>query len=151
MRKIFRVLSLAVLIALCGAVPLASCSSKNNPVSDSESDYKINFFLKDQKVAVLGLTDLHRLSNVTLQMAGKNETGVTLPSVLELAGISNYSEVQIKGMLKGRLATGQLTLKLGDITNEVLLSYNNQGKTKLCGTKIPDSNWIIDVAEIRAQ
>ena len=102
-------------------------------------------------MASLGLTELHTLPEVNLNIAGKTEAGPTLSSVLELAGIKNFSEIKVSGMLKGRLATGELTLKPSDINSDVILSYNNQGKTKLCGKEIPDSNWIIDVAEIRSE
>jgi hypothetical protein len=157
-RKANNIISLITLITMLSCSLFVACAATSKTGSPSgntqttySSDYQIKFFLKNQQVASLGLTELHSLPQVTLTIAGKSEIGPTFTSVLELAGIKDYSSVLVSGMLKGRLATGELTLKHSDITGEVILSYNNQGKTKLCGMQIPDTNWIIDVAEIKVQ
>jgi hypothetical protein len=158
MHKAVKIIAFVTLIAVFCFSFLVSCSSAPNTTSSgnaqtttSDTDYQIKFFLNDNQVAALGLTELHTLTDVTLTIAGKSEVGPTLSSVLALAGIKDFSDIKVSGMLKGRLATGELTLKQSDVTDEVILSYNNQGKTKLCGAQIPDSSWIIDVAEIHAE
>ena len=158
MHKAVKIISLTTLTAVFICSLLVSCSSalktsssNNTQITANDTSYQIKFFLKDQQVAALGLTELHTLPDVTLTIAGKSEVGPTLSSVLALAGIKDFSDIKVSGMLKGRLATGELILKQSDITDEVILSYNNQGKTKLCGAQIPDSSWIIDVAEIHAE
>ena len=35
-----------------------------------------------------------------------------------------------------------------EITDQVLLEFNNSGKTKLCGTDIPGDQWVVDVNTI---
>ncbi len=145
------VMGVVLVSASCSSAATTNSSSQNtSQTTAGKTGYQIKFFQGDKQIASLGLTELHSLNSVTLTMAGKSETGPTLPSVLQLAGINDYSTILVSGMLKGRLATGELTLNKSDVTGEVILSYNNQGKTKLCGVKIPDSNWIIDVSEIRA-
>jgi hypothetical protein len=158
MYKEVKIISFITLIAVLCFSFLTSCTSAPNTSSSSNTQtttnnagYQIKFFQNDNQVASLGLTELHTLTDVTLNIAGKSEVGPTLSSVLKLAGIKGFSTIKVSGMLKGRLATGELTLKQSDITGEVILSYNNQGKTKLCGVQIPDSSWIIDVAEIKAE
>ena len=158
MYKKVKIIGFISLIAVFCFSFLVSCSSAPNTTlsgnaqtTTNDTGYQIKFFLNDNHVASLGLTELHTLPDVTLTMAGKSETGPTLSSVLELAGIKEFSDVKVSGMLKGRLATGELTLKQSEVTDEVILSYNNQGKTKLCGVQIPDTSWIIDVVEIRAE
>jgi hypothetical protein len=158
MHKAVKMISIFILVGAFSFSLLVSCSSAPNTSSSNTTQtaanntgYQIKLFQNDQQVASLGLTELHTLPDVTLTMSGKSEVGPTLSSVLELAGIKNFSDIKVSGMLKGRLATGELTLKQSDITGEVILSYNNQGKTKLCGVRIPDTSWIIDVVEIRAE
>jgi hypothetical protein len=120
-------------------------SGDNSTTTSTETGYHIHFFQNGQQV--------DSLPEVTLVIAGKDsdETGPTLSSVLALAGIKDYSKIKVDGMLKGRIATGELTLNKSEITDEVMFDFNNQGKTKLCGSKIPEANWIIDVAEIYAE
>jgi ABC-type Fe3+-hydroxamate transport system substrate-binding protein len=159
MNKGAKIVSLVVLTAVLSFSFLVSCASKSNTstsvnspeTTTDTSSYQIEILDNNQQVASVSLAQLHALPSVTLTLDGKSEVGPTLSSVLELAGIKDFSQITVSGMLKGRLATGQLTLKPSDITAEVILSYNNMGKTKLCGTQIPDSNWIIDVAEIETQ
>ena len=160
MRKSIKYVAFIILLTLLSLSFLVACTSKTSTTSASgaetqtasySTDYQIKFSVNGKQVASLGLNELHTLPDVTITAAGKTEIGPTLSSVLKLAGIKNYSGILISGMLKGRLATGELTLKPADITDTVILSYNNQGKVKLCGTNIPDTNWIIDVAEIKAQ
>ena len=162
MHKVVRYVLPIILILFTSLILSISCadgtvssisSDSSTTTSTSDTGYHISFFLNGKQVASLGLIELHTLPEVTLSIpgAGSDEQGPTLLSVLELAGIKNFSKVTISGMLKGRIATGELTLNRGDITGEVILDFNNQGKTKLCGSQIPDSNWIIDVAEIHAE
>ena len=129
-----------------------SPSTAKSPATSAETGYQIKVFSKGQQVASLGLTQLHSLPEVTIEMGGDSPgSGPTLQSVLELAGIQEYSKVTISGMVRGRIATAELTLHRAEITDEVLLDFTNQGKTKLCGKQIPQSNWIVDVTEIRAE
>ena len=128
-------------------------TSITGATSSIETGYHIKFFQNGQQVASLGLEELHSLPEMTLNIpgSGSTEQGPTLSSVLELAGITDFSKITVTGMLKGRIATAELTLDRTEITEEVMFDFNNQGKTKLCGARIPDSNWIIDVAEIYAE
>ena len=159
MIKGVKIVSLLILTAILSFSFLVSCATKSSTSTSANgtqtttdtSSYQIEILDNNQQVASVSLAQLHALPSVTLTLDGKSEVGPTLSSVLELAGIKDFSQITVSGMLKGRLATGQLTLKPSDITDQVILSYNNVGKTKLCGTQIPDSNWIIDVAEIEAQ
>ena len=160
MRKTSKYVVFIALIATLSVSLLVSCTSNTGTTSSSGDEtqtttystgYQIKFFIKDRQAASLGLNELHRLPDVTLTIAGKSEIGPTLSSVLKLAGINDFSSIVVSGMLKGRIMTGELTLKSSEINDNIILSYNNQGKTKLCGTQIPDTNWIIDVAEIKAE
>jgi hypothetical protein len=138
------------LFSACAGGTEAVTDGNNTVTTSTETGYHIHFFRNGQQVASLGLDELHSLPEVKLVIAGKDsdETGPTLSSVLALAGIKDYSKIKVDGMLKGRIATGELTLNKSEITDEVMFDFNNQGKTKLCGSKIHEANWIIDVTEI---
>lgn len=164
MRKIPRFLPVIALLFALATLLLAGCSGTTNTTdtgnlaanttitSSGDSDgYQIKVLMNGNQMASLGLSELRSLPEVTLDISGNNEQGPTLMSVLEMAGVKDFSKVTVSGMLKGRVATGELTLNQSDINNEVIISFNKQGKTKLCGTQIPDSNWIIDVAEIQVE
>jgi hypothetical protein len=150
-------LTAVTLIAFAGCtnnsgVPTGSSETASGTTQTAETAYHIDFLSNGQQVVSLGLTELQSLPEVTIDMGGGSpETGPTLQSVLALAGIKDYSSVTIVGMTKGRLATAELTLKQAEVTVDVILDFNNQGKTKLCGKEIPDANWVIDVTEIRAE
>jgi hypothetical protein len=152
-QKLYLFLSLLLILF---ALPLViGCSAKTvTPTETSptgEAGYHIKFFLKDKQVASLGITELQTLPKVSLSAFSVSEEGPTLLSVLELAGIKEFTKVQITGMVRGRIASAQLTLNRDEITPEVILDFTNRGTAKLAGAKIPQDNWVIDVSEIRAE
>jgi hypothetical protein len=128
---------------------VTGCS--DTTVDSAEEDYHINFILKDTQVASLNLSQLQSLPKVSLSAFGKSEEGPTLLSVLELAGINEFNTITVIGMVKGRVASGELTLTRSEITDEVILDFTNRGTTKLAGAQIPEDNWIIDVTEMRLE
>jgi hypothetical protein len=91
------------------------------------------------------------LPKVTVTAYGKTEEGPTLQSVLGLAGIEDFNTLTVKGMLRGRVATGELTLKPADVLGGAILDFSNRGTAKVAGANIPEDNWIIDVSEIWAE
>lgn len=134
------------LLLLCAA---AGCSSDESDTGGDE-EYSIQVSAGGQVVSVT-LTDLQSLPEVTVEGSGKTQTGPTLLSVLDYAGVTEFSKVTVAGLSKGRVATAELELDSDEITEEVVLDFNNQGKTKLAGPDIPEDSWIIDVEEIRAE
>jgi hypothetical protein len=128
-------------------------SSQSTAISTvSTSGYKIKIFSKNQLITSLGIEELQSLPQVSVEVGSDTPTnGPTLQSVLDKAGIKEFTQVTIAGMSKGRIATAETTLQKADITLEVVLDFNKQGKTKLCGIRIPQDQWVIDVSEIRAE
>ena len=125
MSKGVKIVSLLILTAVLSFSFLVSCASKSSTSTSANgtqtttdtSSYQIEILDNNQQVASVSLAQLHALPSVTLTLDGKSEVGPTLSSVLELAGIKDFSQITVSGMLKGRLATGQLTLKPSDITD----------------------------------
>jgi hypothetical protein len=118
---------------------------------ETGSKYSILMFIKDLQVGSVSLDQLLKLKQVTITSEGKTENGPTLPSVLNLAGIKDYTSVTVYGFSKGRLATAQLTLQKSEINDTMVVDISNQGTAKLSGTAIPSGNWIIDITKIVAQ
>ena len=140
-----------LLFVACTSNQSASNGNTSVPVT-SAVGYQIKFFFKGQQLDSLGLTELRSLPEVTIEIGSDTPaTGPTLQSVLELAGIKEYAKVTVIGLSKGRIATAEVTLQKTEITGDVVLDFNNQGKTKLCGVQIPQDKWIIDVSEIRVE
>ena len=110
--------------------------------------YAIVFIQGDKQLAALTIEDIKKLPQVAVTLEGKSESGPTFLSALSAAGVKDFNEVTVKGMTKGRIATAELTLKMAEINDKVILDISNQGTTKLAGENIPESKWIIDVSEV---
>lgn len=118
------------------------------PQTDAGNEYAIKVFWNGQQVALLSFDDLLQLPQIDVVADGKPQEGPTLLSVLQLAGIREFSQVKASGLCRGRIASAELVLNRADITDEVILDKTNIGTTKLCGPDIPYNNWIIDVNEL---
>jgi hypothetical protein len=128
-------------------------STQSNTISTvSNSGYQIKIFSKSQLLTSLGTEELQSLPQVSINVGTDTPTnGPTLQSVLDKGGIKEYNQITVTGMSKGRIATAETILQKAEITSDVVLDFNKQGKTKFCGPQIPQDKWIIDVSEIRAE
>jgi hypothetical protein len=146
-----------VMLLIVLAAVTAGCSSDSSTSGDSSSDnstaqeYSIDITQNGQHVADVTLAQLHTLPEVSFTAKEKTQTGPALLSVLQYAGITEFNRVTVAGWSRGRVATAEKLLDKGDITDQVILEFTNQGKTKLAATTIADSEWIIDVEAIRVE
>jgi hypothetical protein len=152
-RHLIAALFLIPLLLLVACGNQEATSSQSATISTvSSSVYKIKIFSKNQLVSSLGIEDLQSLPQVSVDVGTDTPTnGPTLQSVLDKAGIKEYTQITVIGMSKGRIATAETILQKAEITPEVVLDFNKQGKTKFCGAQIPQDKCIIDVSEIRAE
>jgi hypothetical protein len=152
-RHLIAALCLIPLLLLVACGNNEATSSQSTTISTvSSSGYKIKIFSENQLITSLGIEELQSLPQVSVDVGSDTPAnGPTLQSVLEKAGTKEFTEVTVIGMSKGRIATAETTLQKADITPEVVLDFNKQGKTKLCGIRILQDKWIIDVSEIRAE
>jgi hypothetical protein len=153
--KRLRNLSLVALLLAVTITLFAGCSGQPDatdtaPPGSGES-YQIKVVLPDKQVVFLGLSELQILPKVSITAYGKSEEGPTLLSALDLAGVKEFNKVTVVGMLRGRVASGELTLNRSEVTSEVILDFTNRGTAKLSGSQIPEDNWIIDVSEMRVE
>jgi hypothetical protein len=143
----------STLTAGCAARANSGSAATSSPASTSteQAGYHINVLQNGRQTGSLSLAQLKTLPTVTFNAYQRTETGPTLLSALKLAGIDSFARITVSGMLRGRVATGELSLNRNDITDEVILDFSNEGKAKLAGSKIPFDNWIIDVSEVRVE
>ncbi len=144
------VVTMALGLAL-GCSPAEDGSEPTDKSGDNTEQYSVEVFLNDNLLVSVSLDDLLALEQVTLTAENKDEEGPSLLSVLELAGIGEFSEVTVIGLSKGRVASAELVLSRSQINEQVILDITNRGTTKLASPDIPSSNWIIDVSELRVK
>lgn len=104
--------------------------------------------LGDNQTYALTVAELSKLPQVQANISGTQEQGPTLLSALQLAGVTDFSDVTVYGYSKGRLATAQLSLTRAQVTNNVMLALVTRGTAKLTGTDIGAQKAIIDVDRI---
>jgi hypothetical protein len=157
MRQTFTMARWMAILLIMLAVVTAGCSSDNGTTGDSNSDsstaqeYSVEITQNGQHVADVTLSQLHTLPEVSFTAKEKTQTGPALLSVLQYAGTTEFTRVTVSGWSKGRVATAEKPLDKADITDQVILEFTNQGKTKLAAPTIPDSEWIIDVEAIEVE
>jgi hypothetical protein len=147
-------LSIFIFTAGCSGTATTSSTSSSSTVASTTADtgdYRINIVYHGESFTALSLAQLQTLPKISLNAFNKSEEGPTLLSALELAGVKDFTALTVIGMLRGRIASGELTLMRNEITNEVILDFSNHGTAKLAGPNIPEDNWIIDVSEMRIE
>jgi len=135
------------LIALIAIFTLTTgCSS------DGDDDvYAVDIYLDGSLGKSVTMDELLALEQISFTADNKDEEGPTLLSVLELAGIEDFSELTAYGLSKGRIAEAEITLSRNQVHDEVILDITNRGTSKLAASDIPSDDWIIDVEEIKVK
>jgi len=129
----------------------AATSTPGTSTTPSGNVYSIAIVSKGEQIASFTKADLLKLGQVSIVAAGSEQNGPTLLSVLQLAGINDFNQVTAYGLSRGRLATAELTLHKSQIDANVVLDMTNRGTCKLCGTNIPQNDWIIDINKLEVE
>jgi hypothetical protein len=145
-------IAVSALATGCTASTASNSTQTTATTSAAEpTGYHIKVLQTGKPPAYVTLGQLKTLPTVTFNAYQRTETGPTLLSALKLAGIDNFARLTASGMLRGRVATGEITLSRAEVTDQVILDFSNEGKAKLAGSQIPFDNWIIDVSEVRVE
>ncbi|MBI4181185.1 MAG: hypothetical protein HY528_04565 [Chloroflexi bacterium] len=147
------------ILLVIGLVSAPSCSPgssstrtpstpSNVSATTTSAPYAIAVLQNDKQIASLTISDLSKLTQVKANVAGTDEQGPALLSVLSLAGITDFGEVTVYGFSKGRVTSAELTLKKAEITDNVILALVTRGTAKLTGTDIGAQKMIIDVSKL---
>jgi hypothetical protein len=137
-----------VLIILLNFSLLTACSTPPGNSPTEATGYSINITHNTQKVAAFTVGSLAKLEQMTARNQEHDSTGPLLISVIKLAGISDFNEVKIVGVNRGRIATAEITLLKPQISERTILDITNRGTAKFTDAVIPFENWIYDITEI---
>lgn len=152
LRSRYAVRLLTVPFAFLAVGTLAIGCARSTPgTTNTEAGYRVKVTVSGAAAASLTIAQLQDLPKVSLEAYSKSEEGPTLLSALELAGVNDFSRVTAIGLLKGRVASAELTLTREQVTGSVILDFTNRGTVKLAGADIPEDNWIIDVTELKVE
>ena len=88
------------------------------------------------------LDALKKLPLVNITVDGKVQEGPKLIDVLNLAGVTDFTEVTLTG------SASPVTLTRAQVDDSTILDFNNHGTLKLATTYIPMPDWTKDVSEI---
>jgi hypothetical protein len=142
-------------ISLVGCSHVATNSAATNTPANSATPsgnvYSIAIISKGEQIASFTRNALLKLEQVYIEAGGSEQSGPTLLSVLQLAGISDFNDITAYGLNRGRLATAELTLQKSQIDENVVLDMTNRGTCKLCGTDISQNDWIIDINKLEVE
>lgn len=138
----------AVACSAGGAAASISPTSSPGGQTTTSSGYSIAVFLSDKQIYTLTVAELSKLPQVKANISGTEEQGPTLLAALQLAGVTDFTQLTVYGYAKGRLATAQLALTRTQVTNNVMLALVTRGTAKLTGTDIGAQKAIIDVNKI---
>ena len=131
-----------------------SCSAAGNTATRTgappaaPTGYVVNVTLDGNPVAALSLDALGKLEQTTARNQEHDSTGPTLTAVLKLAGITDFNEVKIGGVNRGRVATAELTLKKSQLTDRTIMDVTNRGTVKFTDAVVPFESWIFDVTDL---
>jgi len=108
--------------------------------------YAVRVVAGDTVVSTFTTPQLKALGVRRVKMQGQWEEGPTVVSVLDAAGIEEYSSVRFVGM-KIRDG-GELTLDRARVDEDVLLDIAVRGTAKICGPDIAREDRVRDIVRI---
>ncbi len=108
------------------------------------TSYAVIVVFKGKTVASFGFADLQALPRTGVE----GQEGPTLLSVLDNAGIKEFSKVTVKGMGPGRTGPAKAELSRDQLSKSLILDFTKQGTVKLAGDSLPRESWVIDVTQI---
>ena len=85
------------------------------------------------------------LPQVTIEVDGKTEEGPALLTVLEKAGVGDYSSVTLQGV------DLSITLNADEITDEVILDITNRDTVKFASPTVSKQEWPKDIILIAVE
>ena len=95
------------------------------------------------------LAALRALPQSRVVIDGKEQTGPSLATLLEDAGVRSYDAVLVKGA--GLRDKGSLTLTPDQVRQRVQIDFSDRGTVKVCGPDLYHAEWVRDVLTIDAR
>ena len=123
------------------APEVISAEATVEPTTASASPVLFKIIKADGSTFDVTLDAVKSLPLAQLTVEGKVQEGPKLLDVLNLAGVTEFSEVTLTG-------TSTSTLTREQVDDNTILDFSNRGTMKLATTYIPKANWAKDIAEI---
>jgi tungstate transport system substrate-binding protein len=138
-----------------GATPAATKTGSGEGTGTSTAEVSSGYTIKitqgSQTLLNLSVADLDGFPAVSITADGKDYSGPSLISLLNQAGITNFSKITIAGYSKGRVATAELALTQAELTEQTILRKTNQNTFSMASPDIDANSWVIDVTEIKVE
>ncbi|MFM7128787.1 MAG: hypothetical protein ACKO0V_05460 [bacterium] len=99
----------------------------------------------DGSTQAFSLDDLKKLPLATIFAEGNPQEGPSLAAVLKSAAVADFQEVAITGR------EGTKRMNKAEITQEVILDFNNRGSVKLVSPTMPHEARIRDITRIEVR
>ncbi len=144
-------LSFALSLVACAPAPTpAPAAEATQPpaaeaTSAPTSDGVFDVIKADGTTVAFTLDDLKALPLTSIVSDGNPQEGPSLLAVLEKAGVSDFSEVTLTG------ADGSKTLTQAEVTDQVILDFNNRGSVKLVAPDLAKDARIRDIVKIEVK
>jgi len=142
----------AVLVLIAGAWALEHVSDPGR-ISGSDNavaaSYSIAVVRDGKTLSTFTVPQLEALGMQRAKMQGKWEQGPSVRSVLEAAGVDEFSSLRFVGM--AIRDEGELTLAREEVGAGVLLDIALRGTAKVCGPNIPQADRVRDLIRIEVE
>ena len=142
-------LSLIPILAIALGFVISGCNKQtSNPTNPkavhSSSDPETIFELvkPDGSKVAFRMNDLKNLPLTTIFADGSPQEGPTLLAVLKSSKVENFKEVAVTGR------EGTKYLPRTEVTDQLVLDFNNRGSVKLASPTMPRDERIRDITRI---
>lgn len=135
---------MAVAAATLAALELIGRGAEDSQGSSAPGSVVV-FVRGQDEIARLTVDELRELPQVHVTVAGRDQDGPLLTTVLRAIGVEDVSRVTIVGL--GAYDDGRLELSAGQLS-EAVVDFSDRGTVKVCGAGIAWADWVRDVTEI---
>ena len=146
-------------LTLAFVMSLTACAPATTPAPAAEatqppaaeattaptSDGVFDVIKADGTTVAFTLDDLKALPLTSIVSDGNPQEGPSLLAVLEKAGVTDFSEITLTG------ADGSKTLTRAEVTDQVILNFNNRGSVKLVAPDLAKDARIRDIVTIEVK
>ena len=137
--------ALCLLLPACGSPSDGNVTGPKTPQALQPTTVSTALFqvIKPDGTKVgVTLENLKTLPLKQVTAEGKVEEGPSLLDVLNVAGVTDFTEVSLTG------SSSPVTLTREQVDDNTILDFTNHGTVKLATIHIPKADWTKDVAEI---
>jgi hypothetical protein len=124
-------------------------SQASRAAAPAAAGYQVRVTRQGRELASFDLDALKAIGLKKVVVQGSEQEGPTLLSVLERAGVRDFSAVTILGA--GARDGGRLELGAEDVGADTVLAVAKRGTVKIAGPRIPSDKRVRDVTEIQVR